>query len=31
MPRSLAHTRTDAPEALRKRNVYALPDFLDVR
>jgi len=30
MPRSLARTRSDAPEALKKRNVYALPDFLEV-
>jgi hypothetical protein len=31
MPRSLERSRTDAPEALRKRNLFALPDFLDVR
>lgn len=30
MPRSLAHARADAPEPLRKRNLVALPDFLDV-
>jgi len=31
LPRSLDRSRADAPEALRKRNLYALPDFLDVR
>lgn len=30
MPRSFAHARTDAPEPLRRRNLIALPDFLDV-
>jgi len=31
MPRTLERVRLDAPEALRKRNLYASPDFLDVR
>ena len=31
MPRTLERTRREAPEALRKRNLYASPDFLDVR
>jgi hypothetical protein len=31
MPRSLERSKTHAPEALRRRNLYALPDFLDVR
>lgn len=31
MPRTLERAKTDAPESLRKRNLYALPDFLDVR
>jgi hypothetical protein len=31
MPRSLAHAQANGPEALRRRNLYALPDFLDVR
>jgi hypothetical protein len=31
MPRTLAHARSHAPESLRKRNLFALPDFLDVR
>jgi hypothetical protein len=31
MPRTLERIRRDAPEALRKRNLYASPDFLDVR
>jgi hypothetical protein len=31
MPRSLARARSHAPESLRKRNLFALPDFLDVR
>lgn len=31
MPRSLARAKMDAPEAFKKRNVYALPDFLDIR
>jgi hypothetical protein len=30
MPRTLERTRTNAPESLRKRNLYASPDFLDV-
>lgn len=30
MPRSLAHAREAAPEPLRKRNLFALPDFLRV-
>ncbi|HYI13212.1 MAG TPA: hypothetical protein VEK57_29470 [Thermoanaerobaculia bacterium] len=30
MPRSLAHAKAFAPEPLRKRNLVALPDFLDV-
>jgi hypothetical protein len=31
MPRSLAHAKAHAPDALRRRNLYALPDFLEVR
>jgi hypothetical protein len=31
MPRTLERTKREAPEALRKRNMYASPDFLDVR
>jgi hypothetical protein len=31
MPRTLARARSHAPESLRKRNLFALPDFLDVR
>jgi hypothetical protein len=31
MPRTLARAKTDAPEPLRKRNLFASPDFLDVR
>lgn len=31
MPRTLARAKADAPASLRKRNLYALPDFLDVR
>lgn len=31
MPRTLAHARVHSPDGLRKRNLYALPDFLDVR
>jgi hypothetical protein len=31
MPRTLAHAQSHAPESLRKRNLFALPDFLDVR
>jgi hypothetical protein len=30
MPRSFAHATAAAPEPLRKRNLIALPDFLDV-
>lgn len=30
MPRSFAYARLHAPEPLRKRNLLALPDFLDV-
>ncbi len=30
MPRSFAHAKTSAPEPLRKRNLFALPNFLDV-
>jgi hypothetical protein len=30
MSRSYAHAKTAGPEALRKRNLVALPDFLDV-
>jgi len=30
MPRSFAHAKAAGPEALRKRNLIALPDFLDV-
>ena len=31
MPRTLARAKRDAPEALRKRNLFATADFLDVR
>lgn len=31
MPRTLERTRKNAPESLRKRNLFASPDFLDVR
>ncbi|HVR40515.1 MAG TPA: hypothetical protein VMU84_15570 [Thermoanaerobaculia bacterium] len=31
MSRTRAHAIADAPEPLRKRNLFALPDFLDVR
>lgn len=31
MPRTLARVRAEAPEPLRKRNVFASADFLDVR
>lgn len=31
MPRTLAHARAHAPESLRKRNLFALPEFLDIR
>jgi hypothetical protein len=30
MPRSFARAKSDGPEPLRKRNLLALPDFLDV-
>jgi hypothetical protein len=30
MPRSFARARTAGPEPLRRRNMVALPDFLDV-
>lgn len=30
MPRSFAHACTGGPEPLRRRNMVALPDFLDV-
>lgn len=30
MPRSFAHAKSEGPEPLRKRNLIALPDFLDV-
>jgi hypothetical protein len=30
MPRSFARAKTMGPEPLRKRNLIALPDFLDV-
>jgi len=30
MPRSFAHAKTDGPLSLRKRNLLALPDFLEV-
>ena len=30
MPRSLARAKASGPEPLRKRNLWALPDFLDV-
>lgn len=30
MPRSYALARSSAPDPLRKRNLFALPDFLDV-
>lgn len=30
MPRSYAHAKAHGPESLRKRNLVALPDFLDV-
>jgi hypothetical protein len=30
MPRSFARAKATAPEPLRKRNLVALPDFLDV-
>lgn len=30
MPRSFAHAKAEGPEPLRRRNLIALPDFLDV-
>ena len=30
MPRSFAHAKLAGPEPLRRRNLIALPDFLDV-
>ncbi|HYC88756.1 MAG TPA: hypothetical protein VEO54_06060 [Thermoanaerobaculia bacterium] len=30
MPRSFEHAKREGPEPLRKRNMVALPDFLDV-
>jgi hypothetical protein len=30
MPRSFAHAKREGPEPLRRRNLIALPDFLDV-
>jgi hypothetical protein len=30
MPRSFAHAKVAGPEPLRRRNIIALPDFLDV-
>jgi len=30
MPRSFAHAKIAGPEPLRRRNLIALPDFLDV-
>lgn len=31
MPRTLAHAKAEAPEPLRKRNIFAPPGFLDQR
>lgn len=31
MPRTLARAKLEAPEPLRKRNLFASPDFLDIR
>jgi hypothetical protein len=31
MPRTLAHAKSDGPEPLRRRNLFAPADFLDVR
>jgi hypothetical protein len=31
MPRTLARAKTHGPESLRKRNLVAPPDFLDIR
>jgi hypothetical protein len=30
MPRSFAKAKSDGPEPLRRRNLVAMPDFLDV-
>ncbi len=30
MPRSFAHAKAEGPEPFRRRNLIALPDFLDV-
>jgi hypothetical protein len=31
MPRTLARAKSHAPNSLRKRNLFALPDFLEIR
>jgi hypothetical protein len=31
MPRTLARAKSHAPDSLRKRNLFALPDFLEIR
>jgi len=31
MPRTLERIKREAPEPLRKRNLFASPDFLDIR
>jgi hypothetical protein len=31
MPRTLERTKRDAPEVLRRRNLFASPDFLEIR
>ena len=31
MPRTLRHALTEGPEALRRRNIFAPRDFLDLR
>jgi len=31
MPRTLARAKSHGPESLRKRNLFAPPDFLDIR
>jgi hypothetical protein len=31
MPRTLEYAKRHAPEPLRRRNLFAMPDFLDVR
>jgi hypothetical protein len=31
MPRTLARAKSHGPDSLRKRNLFALPDFLDFR